>query len=111
MTTALTSLRLIGLGRAGDLLVARAPQRMFFAAVAIRIGFGRNIFAGGALALFIRVGIGGHRLLSFDLVLTAFAFFATPALLRSASFRSTGTPCFFSRSAKASSASSCSVAI
>src|SRR4051794_40753745 len=90
--------------------MSRAPQRVFVAAVLIRIGFGGNVLSRGALAFFIRIGIGRHRLLSFDLAFAA-AFFVAPALLRSASFKSIGTPCFFRRSAKASSASSCKVAI
>src|SRR5882757_6745527 len=107
---ALRPLGLVSLGLARDLLMPRAPQRMLVAAILIWIGFGGNVLPRGALAFFKRIGIGCHRLLSCDLAFAA-AFFVAPALLRSASFRSIGTPCFFRRSAKASSASSCKVAI
>ena len=55
------------------------------------------LLAGGSLG----DRFGRRRVFCFGV-----AFFATPALLRSASFRSMGTPCFLSRSAKASSANS-----
>ena len=103
------SFALVRFDRAGDLLVAGGPERMLLAAVLIRIGFRRNalrarragpartdpdlrhdvVFPGFRSCLFRRRGLR-HAI----------------ALLRSASFRSTGMPCFFSRSAKASSASS-----
>src|SRR3981081_2195342 len=83
---------------------------MLLAAVLIWIGFSRDVLARGALALLERIGIGCHDL-GF---LGGFDFsdcFESDALLRSASFRSIGMPCFLSRSAKASSASSWMVAI
>src|SRR3954451_10377546 len=99
------SFRLVRLNRAGNLLVARSPERMLFAAVLIRIGFRGNALTRCALALFERVRVGGHEAAFrvFDLALPAGAF---RALLRRASLRSIGTPCFFSTSAKASPASS-----
>ncbi len=90
------------------------PERMFVAAVPIRIAFSRNVLSRGALAFLEWVWIGRHDfgfLDGFDLAFLGAAVFGSDALLRSASFRSTGMPCFLSRSAKASSASSWTVAI
>ena len=99
---------LVRLERAGDLFVAGSPQRMLLAAILIRIGFRRNVVACGALTLLERIGVGRHDVVFpvFDLAFFGVAAFETPALFRSASFRSTGMPCFLSRSAKASSANS-----
>src|SRR5476649_996903 len=106
------SFRFAGLGRAGHPLVSRAPQRMLLGAVLIWIGFRGNIFARGALAFFKRIGIGCHWSGFLDERPPFGAgFLETDTLLRSASFKSMGMPCFFSKSAKASSASSCKVAI
>src|SRR5476649_403405 len=105
----LIALGFASLGLASDLFVAGGPQRMFFAAVPIWIALGRNVLSCGALALFERIWIGGHDFVfrdGLDLALFCAGVFASDALLRSASFRSTGTPCFLSTSANASSASS-----
>ena len=93
-------------------LVAGGPERMLFAAVPIRIAFGRNVLARGALAFLERIWIDGHDVDFLDrpdLAMFSLALFFTgvlTALLRSASRRSTGMPCFLSRSANASSANS-----
>jgi hypothetical protein len=72
-----------------------------------------NILSGGALAFVKRVGIRLHGFIPRDLDRVVFAAtgLVAAALLRSASFKSMGIPCFRSRSANASSASSCSVPI
>src|ERR1700749_377750 len=92
---------------------------MLLGAVLIRVAVGRNVFACRALALLKRIGISGHDLAFLavlDLALfgasALFALFSKRrALLRSASFRSMGTPCFLSRSANASAANSWIVAM
>ena len=99
---------LVRLAGAGDLFMAGGPERMLLAAILIRIGFRRNVLACGALALLerIRVGIHDGVFPVFDLVSSAPRPSESLALFRSASLRSTGMPCFLSRSAKASSANS-----
>ena len=63
--------------------------------------------ARGALAFFERIWIRGHDVDFLDRPALFFTrVFASEALLRSAALRSTGMPCFLSRSANASSASS-----
>src|ERR1700730_17600846 len=87
---------------------------MLFAAVLIGVGFSRDVPACGALALLERIGIGGHDfglLALFDPASFFAGAFESDALLRSASLRSIGMPCFLSTSANASSASSWIVAI
>src|SRR6202022_315087 len=99
--------------------MAGSPERMFLAAVLIRIALSRNVLPRDALAFLERIWIGRHDrgfLDGLDLALLsagvlASDVLASDALLRSASFRSTGMPCFLSRSANASSASSWMVAI
>src|SRR4030095_16656421 len=97
---------LVRLAGAGDLFMAGGPERMLFAAVLIWIGFRRNVLPCGALALLERVRVGIHAGAFLVLDFFAVAAFESPALFRSASFRSMGMPCFLSRSAKASSANS-----
>src|SRR5882757_5470532 len=86
-----TALGFPRLDRAGDLLVSGGPQRVLFAAILIRIGFRGYVFAGCALALLERVGIGFHRcfLTGFDgvvFVRSSDAFSSDAlALLRNAS--------------------------
>src|SRR6202171_4019131 len=121
MARASIAFRFTGFNLAGSFLMAGRPERMFLAAVLIRIALGRNLLPRGALAFLERIWIGRHdrgfldgldfALLSAGVltgVLTGVLadVLASDALLRSASFRSTGMPCFLSRSAKASSASS-----
>ena len=106
--------RLVGFSLTGNCFVTGGPERMFVAAVPIRIAFGGNVLSRGALAFLKWIWIGRHDfgfLDGFDLAFLGAAVFGSDALLRSASFRSTGMPCFLSRSAKASSASSWTVAI
>ena len=106
--------RLVGFSLAGNSFVTGGPERMLVAAVPIRIAFSRNVLSRGALAFLEWIWIGRHDfgfLDGFDLAFLGAAVFGSDALLRSASFRSTGMPCFLSRSAKASSASSWTVAI
>jgi hypothetical protein len=106
--------RLVRLSLAGNCFVTGGPERMFVAAVPIRIALGRNVISRGALAFLEWIWIGRHDfgfLDGFDLAFLGAAVFGSDALLRSASFRSTGMPCFLSTSAKASSASSWMVAI
>src|ERR1700738_3173137 len=94
--------------------MAGGPKRMLFAAVLIGVGFRRDVLACGALALLERIGIDGHGFGFLDRLVAASCFagaFETDALLRSASLRSIGMPCFLSTSANASSASSWIVAI
>src|ERR1700730_6687057 len=125
MARASIAFRFTGFNLAGSFLMAGRPERMFLAAVLIRIALGRNLLPRGALAFLERIWIGRHdrgfldgldfALLSAGVlsgvltgVLTGVLadVLASDALLRSASFRSTGMPCFLRRSAKASSASS-----
>ena len=106
--------RLVGFSLTGNSFVTGGPERMLVAAVPIRIAFSRNVLSRGALAFLERIWIGRHDfgfLDGLDLAFFGAAVFGSDALLRSASFRSTGMPCFLSRSAKASSASSWTVAI
>src|SRR4051794_37788349 len=91
--------------------MAGSPQRMLFGAVAIWIGFRGNVLLRRALAFLKRIRIAHDLLFLVALALAFAGVFESAALLRSASFRSTGTPCFLSRSSNASSASSCKVAI
>src|ERR1700684_123143 len=92
---------------------------MRLAAVLIRISRRRDLFPRGAAALLERVGIGRHDFLRLavgdcreaeDSGLRG-VILERVALLRSASFRSIGIPCFFKTSAKASSANSWIVAM
>src|SRR5438552_3419355 len=76
----------------GNALIAGGPQRMLLTAVSIRIGLRRNVLSRGALAFLERIRIA-HDLLFLDEPDLASAFggdFESAALLRSASFRSTG---------------------
>src|ERR1700704_5574159 len=94
--------------------MAGGPQRMLFAAVLIGVGFSGNVLARGLLALFERIRIGAHDFGFLDLRVAVACFagaLESDALLRSASLRSIGMPCFLSTSANASSASSWMVAI
>jgi hypothetical protein len=87
---------------------------MFLAAVPIWIAFGGNILSRSALAFVERIRIGRHDFVLLDDPGFAFllaAAFGSEALLRSASFKSMGIPCFLSTSANASSANSWMVAI
>src|ERR1700681_1546407 len=122
MAHASIAFRFTGFNLAGSFLMAGRPERMFLAAVLIRIALGRNVLPRGALAFLERIWIGRHdlgfldgldfALLSADVLAGVLAsVLASDALLRSASFRSTGMPCFLSRSANASSASSWMVAM
>src|SRR3982074_1964777 len=89
--------------------MAGRPERMFVAAVLVRITLSGNLLPCGALAFLERIRIARHGfgfLDRLDFVFFAAADFESDALLRSASFRSTGMPCFLSTSANASSASS-----
>src|ERR1700688_4015232 len=97
--------------------MAGRPERMFLAAVLIRIALGRNLLPRGALAFLERIWIGRHDLgfldgVGFALLSAGFLadvlarVLASDVLLRSASFMSTGVPCSLNRSANASSASS-----
>ena len=82
---------------------------MFLAAFPVGIGFRRNVLSRGALALLEWIGIACHDFFIRDELVLAFfcvSVFESDALLRSASLRSTGMPCFLSTSANASSASS-----
>src|SRR5450631_2733748 len=112
MARASIAFRFTGFNLAGGFLMAGRPERMFLATVLIRIALGRNVLPCGALAFLERIWIGGHDLgfldgLDFALLAGVLAGVLTSdALLRSASFRSRGMPCFLSRSANASSASS-----
>src|SRR5216684_1651528 len=103
MARASIAFRFISFNLAGSFLMAGGPERMFLAAVLIRIALSRNVLPRGALAFLERIWIGRHDLGFLDGV--DFTLLSD-ALLRSASFRSTGMPCFLSRSANASSASS-----
>ena len=67
------SFALVRLDRAGNLLVAGGPERMLLAAILIRIGFRRNVFARGALALLERIGIGIVMMLSFRFSILSFS--------------------------------------
>ena len=60
----LATLGFVGLSRAGHFFMAGSPKRMLLGAILIGVTFGRNVFSRRALALFIRIGIGGHYLLS-----------------------------------------------
>jgi hypothetical protein len=60
----LATLGFVGLSRACHFFMAGSPKRMLLAAILIGVAFGRNVFSRSALALFIRIGIGGHELLS-----------------------------------------------
>src|SRR6202521_2228531 len=122
MARASIAFRFTGLNLAGSFLMAGRPERMFLAAVLIRIALGRNLLPRGALDFLERIWIGGHDLgflaeldfafLSAGILADVLAsVLASDALLGSASVRATGMPCFLSRSANASSASSCMVAI
>src|SRR6266851_7875782 len=117
MARASMAFRFIDFNLAGSILMAGRPERMFLAAVLIRIALSRNVLPRGALAFLERIWIGRHDLGFLDgvdfallsggiLVGVLASVLASDALLRSASFRSTGMPCFLSRSANASSASS-----
>ena len=106
--------RLVGFSLTGNCFVTGGPECMFVAAVPIRIAFSGNVLSRGALAFLKWIWIGRHDfgfLDGFDLAFLGAAVFGSDALLRSASFRSMGMPCFLSRSAKASSASSWTLAI
>src|SRR5450432_4370817 len=113
MARASIAFRFIRFNLAGGFLMAGGPERMFLAAVLIRIALGRNVLPRGALAFLERIWIGRHDLgfldgLDFAFFCAGFScaiVFGIEALLRSASFRSIGMPCFRSRSANASSAS------
>src|SRR5713101_3375877 len=113
MARASIAFRSIGFNLAGGFLMAGSPERVFLAAVLIRIALSRNLLPRGALAFLERIWIGRHDLdfldgLDFTWLSAGVlaGVLASDALLRSASFRSTGMPCFLSRSANASSASS-----
>src|SRR5216683_7956464 len=113
MARASIAFRSIGFNLAGGFLMAGSPARVFLAAVLIRIALSRNVLPRGALAFLERIWIGRHDLdfldgLDFTWLSAGVlaGVLASDALLRSASFRSTGMPCFLSRSANASSASS-----
>src|SRR4030088_42414 len=117
MARASIAFRFTGFSLAGSFLMAGSPERMFLAAVLIRIALNRNVLPRGALAFLERIWTGRHDLGFLDGLDLAWlsagglagflaGVLASDALLRSASFRSTGMPCFLSRSANASSASS-----
>src|SRR6202022_280911 len=108
-----SAFRFLGLRLASYFFVACRPKRMFVAAASIRIGLGRDILSRGPLALLERIWIGSHDFFFLELDRAFFcgSVFASDELLRSASFKSTGTPCFLRTSANASSASSWMVAI
>ena len=63
-TEELGSFGFIGFSRAGHFLMACSPKRMLLAPVLVGIALGRNIFPRRALALFIRIWISAHNLLS-----------------------------------------------
>src|ERR1700687_1824018 len=121
MAHASIAFRFTGFNLAGSFLMAGRPERMFLAGVLIRIALGRNVLPRGALAFLEWIWIGRHDLAFLDgagfallsagvligvLIGVLAGVLANDALLRSASFRSRGMPCFLSRSANASSASS-----
>jgi hypothetical protein len=52
---------------AGNALMTGRPERMLLAAIAVGIGFGRNVLSRRALALIERIGIG-HDLVFLDVL-------------------------------------------